>query len=601
MPNYSQTWDLDSLFLGGIQSSEFQQYLNNLQQDFNVFHQHIKIQSLNNKEFTEDLYNLLTSFQELVGHLGIAQAYIMCLNVQHTQNTQLQMLNETLSQLITSYFSSTSSLDNLLEQISEENWNLMLDNECFKTISFSLQKRRSIGKKKMAPELERLNRALAPNGYYAWEQLYHTLVNRIRIPFTDEKGQTVQLSVGQANSLTMSPVLHTRHNIFEKLSEAWSNDEKLFSMALNHLAGYRISLYQHYNYESTLTDALFNINHMSETTLYTMWETVRHNQEKLVRYLELKAQFMGVDKLSWTDLYAPLKESNEILEYEKAVTIICESMRNYDKNLADFVEEAFSKGWIETEKRSGKRTSASCINFAALGQSRIHLTYSGKINEIITLAHELGHAYHFHILKDLPILAHDCSLSLAETASTFCEQIITDALIQSAPTLDQQIALLDLKLQNTVVFLLDIYSRFLFETRFYKLRNNGIVGAEHLNQLMLQAQQEAFCNQLEGYHPYAWASQQHYYKTGVPFYNFPYAFGCLFSNCLYSQSKIDYSSFSKQFTDLLHDTGQMTVEDIARVHLGFNLQSPDFWQKSIDLMLEDIDLFEQLILKKSLC
>jgi oligoendopeptidase F len=188
-------------------------------------------------------------------------------------------------------------------------------------------------------------------------------------------------------------------------------------------------------------------------------------------------------------------------------------------------------------------------------------------------------------------LNRNYAMNVAETASTFAEMIVADAAVKNAKDEEEKLVLLDDKIQRTVALLMNIHARFLFETRFYDERKQGPVSVERLNELMLAAQKEAYSNALEEYHPLFWASKLHFFITGVPFYNFPYTFGFLFSLGIYAQALEEGSGYEEKYIALLKDTASMSVEDLAQKHLQVDLTQPDFWEKAVRICLDDIDEF----------
>lgn len=222
------------------------------------------------------------------------------------------------------------------------------------------------------------------------------------------------------------------------------------------------------------------------------------------------------------------------------------------------------------------------------------MTYAGTASNVSTLAHELGHGYHQHVVNDLPALAQEYAMNVAETASTFAEMIVSDAAVKAASTEEERLTLLEDKIQRSVAFYMNIHARFLFETAFYEERRKGLVSTERLNELMLSAQKTAFREALDQYHPYFWASKLHFYITEVPFYNFPYTFGYMFSTGLYAEALRRGAAFEDQYVALLRDTGRMTVEELAHKHLGVDLRKPDFWQQAMDLSVADVQEFLRL-------
>lgn len=219
------------------------------------------------------------------------------------------------------------------------------------------------------------------------------------------------------------------------------------------------------------------------------------------------------------------------------------------------------------------------------------MTYDGSASNVATLAHELGHAYHQAVMNDLPQMAQRYAMNVAETASTFAEMIVADAAVEQAETDEEKIQLLDDKLSRSVAFFMNIHSRFLFETRFYEERKRGIVSTSRLNELMEEAQKEAYCGALADYSPTFWASKLHFHITGVPFYNFPYTFGYLFSMGIYARARQEGEGFEEQYVNLLRDTGRMNVEDLAKKHLDVDLTAADFWQDAIDFLKQDVEMY----------
>lgn len=336
------------------------------------------------------------------------------------------------------------------------------------------------------------------------------------------------------------------------------------------------------------------MNRMNEQTLGVMWKVIEANKQPFVEYLRRKAQILGVERLSWHDVDAPLGGEQNSYSFEAAAQLIVEQFALFSQDLADFTTSAFKQSWIEAEDRPGKRPGGFCTSFPVSKQTRIFMTYAGTASNVSTLAHELGHAYHQHVMNDLPVLTQDYAMNVAETASTFAELIVADATVQAAKTDEERITLLEDKIQRSVAFFMNIHARFLFENEFYRKRQEGLVSVKQLNELMVQAQKEAYCDELAEYHPHFWAAKLHFYLTDVPFYNFPYTFGYLFSAGLYAQSIEEGHGFAEKYVALLRDTGIMTVEQLAVKHLGIDLTKPDFWQAAINKTLEDVTLFLQL-------
>jgi pepF/M3 family oligoendopeptidase len=336
---------------------------------------------------------------------------------------------------------------------------------------------------------------------------------------------------------------------------------------------------------------------MEKETLNVMWETITQNKPDFVDYMNRKAELLGEERLDMVDIGAPLSENVEEVSYDEAADMIIEQFNSFSPKMAEFTKMAFEDRWIEAESRAGKRPGGFCTTFPLKEQSRIFMTYDGTASNVATLAHELGHAYHQYVMNDLPPMSQRYAMNVAETASTFAEMIVADATVKSAQTDEAKIQLLDDKLNRSIAFFMNIHARFLFETRFYEERKKGLVSVHRLNELMLEAQKEAYCDSLGTYSPHFWASKLHFHITGVPFYNFPYTFGYLFSMGIYAQAAKEGTGFEEKYIALLRDTGRMKVEDLAKKHLNVDLTKPDFWQDAIDLIKEDLKTFMELTAK----
>ncbi|HEY8530866.1 MAG TPA: M3 family metallopeptidase, partial [Limnochorda sp.] len=290
----------------------------------------------------------------------------------------------------------------------------------------------------------------------------------------------------------------------------------------------------------------------------------------------------------------PMGEVERRFTYDEAADFILEHFRRFSDELASLGRRAFEERWIEAEDRPGKRAGGFCTSFPLSGQSRIFTTFSGTPDNLSTIAHELGHAFHQWVVQDLPYWASRYPMSLAETASTFAERIVTDAALAQASSREERLALLDQKLSDAVSYLMNIHSRYLFERRFYEARKAGPLAVEELNRLMVEAQKEAYLDLLGEYDPLFWASKLHFYLTDEPFYNFPYTFGYLFSTGLYGLARAEGPSFARRYVALLRDTGRMTVEELARRHLGVDLTRPDFWADAARLAVADVQSFVEM-------
>jgi oligoendopeptidase F len=576
-----QIWDLESLFQGGSSSKAFASFLNALNTDLKALTQKF--------EFQKNIKDQILTFQTLNERIEEAASFVGCLLAQDVSDTQAELLQSKIEDCKGLLANISNLLDHSLNQLSDQDFLLLLQDKDMKTIVFPLEERRLREKQKLDLKTEALINDLSIDGYHSWPQLYSSILGQEKITIQIE-GREETLSWGQAYNRLSSPQRSVRKAVFESSNLVWNKHQSLYGQILNHIAGFRLKVYEHRGWE-VLREPL-QLNRMSKDTLDVMWKTIDQNKSIFVDYMHSKARLLGLDKLSWYDQDAPLEttENNQSIPYEEAAQFIVDKFAQFSPKMAAYAEQAFTRGWIEAEDRGGKRPGGFCTGLPLNKESRIFMTYSGTNESLFTLAHELGHAFHNHIIYGLPEMARHFPMNLAETASTFAEMVVSEAAFQKETNERQRLSLLNAKLQRSIVFFFNIHARFLFETQFYEERKKGTLSNERLCGLMEQAQKQAYCGSLSEYHPYFWASKMHFNITDIPFYNFPYTFGYLFSTAIYHKAKND-SSFEETYIALLADTGRMSAEDLALKHLNVDLASPAFWQSTIDILKQDAHQF----------
>lgn len=587
------TWDLDSLFPGGSSSTEFRSFLETLERD--IADSLVKIKKLSvpaSLEETKAFDEIIVSLQGETAKLMEANTFVECLTAQDQHDKKAVQLAAKVTSIRASYNNTMTLFWNVLGQTEDVVWKDWMAREEIAPISFLLNEKRSEAREKLSPELESLASDLSVDGYHGWGQHYDTIVAKVGVPF-QEGGETKVLSVGQAANKLDDPDRSVRDLAFESWEKAWGDAADYCADTLNRLAGFRLKLYERRGWDDILKEPLA-LNRMSKQTLDTMWQVIQDNKQKFVAYLERKAKLLGMERLNWSDVDSPLGQLSGKVTYEQAADNIVEQFGRFSPKLAEFATSAFRNRWIEAEDRPGKRPGGFCSSLPVSKQTRIFMTFGGTVSNVSTLAHELGHGYHQYLMDELPVFNQDYAMNVAETASTFAEMIVSDALVKNAATEKEKVILLADKIQSAIAFYMNIHARFLFETRFYEKRRQGMLDAGELCALMEEAQKEAYQGALGNYHPHFWASKLHFYITDVPFYNFPYTFGYMFSTGIYALAQREGQSFAAKYDALLQDTGRMTVEELAAKHLGVDLTKPDFWQDAIALSVADVDSFLEL-------
>ncbi|MCA9070881.1 MAG: M3 family oligoendopeptidase, partial [Planctomycetaceae bacterium] len=424
-------------------------------------------------------------------------------------------------------------------------------------------------------------------------RLYDRVSGALRIEVM-EKGEVVKKSVSQVQFDMPERVI--RENNFHAADKAWNSIADTCADAINHIAGTRLTRYRRLGLKDHL-EAPLRCNRLKRETLESMWSAISDRKTMMVDYLNAKARLLGIERLAWYDQTAPLPfGGNSSLSWDEACRITVETFHGFSPDFGQFAEQALAEGWIEAENRAGKRQGGFCTDLPVKKQSRIFMTFTDSPDSMSTLAHELGHAYHSHVLRDRPVFLRDYPMNLAETASTFAEAVLGEQRLAQAKTSEQKLSILDGMLGDSVAFLMNIHARFLFEDAFHKKRAEGELAAEELSALMLEAQKQAYANGLadEGWNPRFWASKLHFYITEIPFYNFPYTFGYLLSLGVYAMAEDLGQEFPEQYKKLLIATGCEETEDAVQSTIGQDLTQPDFWNKSLDIVEQRVAQYKEL-------
>ena len=587
---YAINWDLESIFAGGSSSESLQQELQQISTKMKEFHQLVDAFTPNAENQVEALTEILAVHEEIQKSFTECGSFIEALNSANIHDQQAKLLTGQLYSNLPAFQLATTILNKKFASYSEEEWQNLMTH--FSQIAFRLSEMRRDGQELLDEQSENIINTLALDGQSAWSQHYDTIVASIQIPFNGE-----MLSAGQAfNTMMSSQDKAVRQELFEKWEKAWSEKADIFADTLNHLDGFRLNNYKLHGVDDFLKQPL-EYNRLDKETLDMMWGTIQKNKQPIIDFLTRKAQLFGKDKMDWQDQDAPIVLGNfeeRRYTFDQAADFIVENFKKFSPKMSEFAQMAFDKAWIEAEDRPGKRPGGYCTSLPKSQESRIFMTYGESVNEVSTLAHELGHAFHSHVMWDLPTLNQDYAMNVAETASTFAELIVADATLKEAKTDEEKINLLDVKLQNAIAMFMNIHARFIFESNFYAARQKGLVATDEITRLMVEAQKEAYIDGLGSYHPHFWAAKLHFFIDEVPFYNFPYTFGYLFSLGIYAKASQHADGFEDQYIALLRDTASMTTEELAKKHLDTDLHQATFWQAGIDMVLKDIATFMEL-------
>lgn len=588
MTTYSETWDLNAFYEGGTSdSAAFLAHIAEVPALIEAYKEAVEAAIVQPSSAT--IATALDVQTTTVLNLQKIGVMLSCLTAQNTKDEAAQVIQSNMRTQYAALADVRNRFDKLIEGLDDATFHDIITSEALAPFEFILTETRNQTKLLLSEAEESIITSLRADGDQAWSSLYDLLIADTKIRVTVD-GEEKVLSVGQANNLRNHESATVRADVDAAIEAAFTEREAFFAHTLNHLAGFRLTTYKKRGWEDVLEEPL-RINRMKRETLDAMWGAIAKTREPFVNYLQRKATILGKEAMTWADLDAPISASTTTLSFNEGAEFILQHFAKFGPKLEAFARQAFENSWIEAEDRDNKRPGGFCTTTKLDNASRIFMTYAGTMNNVSTLAHELGHAFHSYALRDVHPLNSGYAMNVAETASTFAEMIIADAAVQEATNADERLALLEDKVQRSVAMFMNIYARFTFETRFYEERKNGVVPAARLNELMSEAQQETYGGALETTHPHFWASKLHFYITGVPFYNFPYTFGYLFSLSIYAKAKEIGTDFEERYMALLRDTGSMNVEDLVMKHLGEDITQEAFWLKGVRLAAQDAEEF----------
>ncbi|HEX9667379.1 MAG TPA: M3 family oligoendopeptidase, partial [Thermodesulfobacteriota bacterium] len=475
--------------------------------------------------------------EDILRRFSHLSSYINCLASCDANNEDYLKEEAELAVMGAEFSKLKVELLRAVKDTEDEAFESFAKGEAFEDARYFLNRLREESKLRMKPELEILAADLGIDGINAWGRLYDTVSGKLEFDMEFPDGTIKRLPISQRRSLMESPDRRIRKAAFEGGNLAWQSVGDVVASALNAISGTRLTLNRHRGVDHFLDVALFQ-SAITRKTLDAMFEAVYSELELPRKILRLKAETIGTKWISWYDLGAPLSfsEQNSIC-WEDAKVLVGSSFKSAFPGLGEFIEMVFDKNWLEWEPRSGKRPGGFCTGSLLTNESRIFMTFNNTIGDVLTLAHEAGHAFHSHVMRDLRPYARNYPMTLAESASTFGEMILTNALLEDPSIDDEQKALmLDMEINHGAIYLMDIPVRYEFEKSLYEERKNGELSVSNLKDLMSDTQRRVFAEVLEegGVDPYFWASKLHFYITGITFYNFPYTFGYLLSRGLYS-------------------------------------------------------------------
>jgi oligoendopeptidase F len=594
-PAHSDRWSLDSWFSGFGK------------EDYNTFKAalaveigQLKAKADSLSEDTAAIASVINETEALGTRLGLLSAFLGCLSADDCNDEAVKADEAWLSTLEAECTKLRAALQSALARLDDTLFGTLLAHPSLKDARYAVEQMRTEGRRQMSSELESLAADLNVNGLHAWGRLYDTLTGKMEFPMTFPDGHEETVPMARRRALMSDPDRRLREAAFHAGQKPWHDHEVTLAAALNGIAGTRLSLYGRRGIPHFLDTPLFDSG-MTRASLEAMLEAIYAHIELPRRALRKAASLQGTAALHYFDLEAPQVAAPEeaALSWDAACSTVERAFGAAYPRLGEYFRQMLAKRWIEAQPRPGKRPGAFCTGSHLKGEERVYMTFHGTVHDMVTLAHEAGHAWHSCVLRPARAMAAQYPMTLAETASNFGEMILLGGLLDDPGITPQTKAyLLDQEMLRAHAYLVNIPMRYEFEKSFYTERAGGEVSVSRLSELMNEAQRKLYGDTLleDGTDPMFWAYKMHFFITGVSFYNFPYVFGYLLSQALFARFKAEGPAFLPRYEAFLSMTGSASCEDVVRHSLGEDLTNPEFWATAIRAMESPLAAYEGLAL-----
>lgn len=583
-------WSLKELY-NSFTAKEFLDDLEKIDKEINGLN--IFSNELNNstdvKETLENIMNKMEKIYLLISKTGSFASLTISADSKNIEGRKyldvINAKNSLLAEPFTKIYKWIASIENINEVINSS--------ELLKEHEFVIKEIIEKNKYMLSDKEESIIAKMKTTGSDAWSNYKDYLISTHKVDIeVDGKEESLPLTMVLNMAYSNDPKV--RKKAYEAEMKSYEKIEEGVAAALNGIKGEVITTSELKGYKSPLHMTLEE-SRMDEDILNAMLTAIKESLPTFRKYLRRKAELLGYKNgLPFYELYAPVIEKEMKFSFEEGKAFVEKNFRSFSDNLANFALKAFENNWLDVYPKEGKVGGAFCASIKDIGESRILLNYGDSFSDVVTMAHELGHGFHGECLNKETMLNSEYPMTLAETASNFCEIIIKKSAIKEASK-EEAFAILEAEISDCNQVIVDIYSRYLFESEVFEKRKESSLSVEEINNAMLKAQQEAYGDGLDNnyLHKYMWTWKPHYYYSSANFYNFPYAFGNLFAKGLYAEYLNRGDSFCKEYEELLAVTGKNMVSDVTKI-MNIDVHDVNFWRNSLRLIEEDIEKFIEL-------
>ncbi|OQQ10228.1 oligoendopeptidase F [Vibrio splendidus] len=590
------SWDL-SIAYSDLNDAKIEQDIELIQQCIELLNLHVE-----KRHIILAMQNAIQTSEAAGTLLSTINTFANCHASVDATHTEAKALLGRVAKLNSEMSQAFSPYEDTLIHAEPEFIDAVLEHESADVAGqrFAIESSRKLSSSRLSVAEEQLLAAMKVDGRDGWGRLYDNLTGSLKLSLKLD-GEEEALGFSQAASLLYGSEFDKQEPAWRAVQGAMKTHQESFASILNALAGWRLTENKK---RSKISDVHFldpslHGSRIVPETLDTMMSVAKANRTVGQKAGLLMARVHGLDEMKpWNHLAAmpPLGDAeSKVYPFDEAIEVIKTAFAEVNPEMADFVALMVENGWIDAAPTANKRLGAYCTKFAATRTPLVFMTWSGSRSDLMTLAHELGHAFHNWVMKDMPLCQTRYPMTLAETASIFAENIVRDHLLKQAETRNEKLEMLWEELSSSLALMVNIPVRFEFEKAFYEQREKGELTAQQLCDLMETTWKEWYGDAMTEADPYFWASKLHFSISQVSFYNYPYLFGYLFSKGVYAQRDAKGEQFYGDYVSLLRDTGSMMAEEVVQKHLGMDLTQADFWQQSIDMVKVQIDEFERLL------
>lgn len=577
-----ENWDLTPLY-----TSFDETFLKDLE-TIKEYGKQIKelISNKNKRSDSSKLEKYLTIANDMGHVIEKASRYVSFILSENTSNQEALKYSDTIDALLVSLVEDEVKMKKWIASLDLET----MDSKIIEEHRFILKEIQTLDKYLLDDKTETIIASMQVTGSSAWLKYKDLLVSTLMVTMNDK-----EYPLTEVLNFAYSKDPNVRKEAYLAEIAAYSKVEAGIAAALNAIKGEVITTSSLKGFSSPLEETLVQ-SRLSKETLDVLLSVIEESLPNFQEYLQIKAKALGHKHgLPFYDLYASISDSNTTFTYQQGAEFVIKQFHTFSNHLGEYAKKAIDNHWIDVYPKKGKVGGAFCENLHGIKESRILLNYDDNFSNVVTLAHELGHGFHGECLLEETLLNAEYPMPIAETASNFCETIIKKSAIKEVDK-KEALAILESELDDCTQVIVDIYSRYLFESTIFEKRKEAALSVEQIKEAMLEAQRKAYGKGLDPkcLHPYMWTWKPHYYYANCSFYNFPYAFGLLLAKGLYAMYQEQGPSFSETYEAFLSRTGKMTLEEVAS-SVGIDLQDKEFWRRSMQLIMEDINTFKSLI------